>query len=251
MDKLQYVVFTRSPEDISNITQEIKKLGKEIFIYPTINFRKKNLSDVQKAELRDLAKVDWLLFTSQNGVGFLAEILNDLDVDLSVLKLKKIGAVGEKTAQAVRKLGMRVGFVPQDFTSEDLANGLPEVKNKKILLARSTIANPTLKKILELRGAEVIDLPVYKTELVKRKNSEFINFLKNNQVVCLVFTSPSTVKGLLKNLDLNLRFQVFSLPALAIGPTTTNFLSQSGFKKVYTAKVFNSEGVLEKLREII
>jgi len=246
----QYVVITRPLED-EHFSQAVKNLGKRVFVFPTISFRKYELSLDQVNYLRDLSKVDWVLFTSQNGIKYLVEIMNDLKTDPEILQTKKIGVVGDKTAEAVEKFGFSVEFTPTNFTAENLAYELPEVEGKTILLTRAKAANLKLKSILKKRGAKVIDIPVYKTELISEANPEFINLLKQNRIACLILTSPSTVKGFFQSLSPEFKLPVLSIPTLAIGSQTTKFLKQSGFKTVYTADTFTADGIIAKLKQIL
>jgi uroporphyrinogen III methyltransferase/synthase len=222
------------------------------FIYPTIMIEKLRLTATTKKYLFDVASFDWILFTSVNGVKFFLEALRDNKINLSVLDNVHIAAVGERTAEVLKKHHLFVHFIPSQFTTEILAKELKAVKGKKILLPRADIATSLLIKSLEKKGAIVVNMSIYQTKLISQTNRNFENLVKDKKIACITFTSPSTVKGFIKNIEkTNISASIFSLPVLAIGPVTTKSLQQNGFRTIYTADTFTEEGMLTKLQEII
>ncbi len=245
-----YVVITRPLED-DTFAKEIKDMGLQPLLYPTIEITKNTLLKNSKDYLHNLAPYDWLLFTSRHGVRYFLETLAELEIDPQILQKKHIGAVGPKTAEELKKHQLTVQFIPSEFTTEDLANQLPEINGKRILLPRSDIATPILAEQLEKRGATVVTVPIYKTEFVTKPNAVFEQQLSNNTIQCITFTSPSTVEGFLASIDSKRKSKVLSLPVVAIGPVTAKAVQEKGFTTIYTADTYTTEGMLTKLKEII
>ncbi len=248
-EKPRFVVITR-PENVSvSMQKQIEKLGLLTYFYPSISFAKSKLTKKSYTILSAIDSFEWLVFTSQNGVRFFVMALDELGIPLSRLKNKKIAVVGKKTAEAVRKYHLKVDFIPSKFTTAALANELENIEGKKILMARANLATPLLTEILKKKGAIITDIPIYKTSFIENDNPEFENLLKNQQIYCITFTSPSTVKGFLNNIiNSSLRNEVFSLPVLSIGPVTTKALEENGFQKIYTADIFTINGMIAKLK---
>lgn len=248
----KYIVITRPLAESKNLQKQLKRLGFKTLIYPTIEIQKNLLTEEAKKHLAHISSFHWIVFTSQNGVRFFVETLRELDIDPAILQKKYIAVVGPKTAEEVKKHQLPVHFIPSKFTTEHLANELQNIQGKKILLPRANIATPKLTEQLEKRGAHVTNIPIYNTKLTEIHNKEFEKLLETNQILCITFTSSSTVKGFLKNIeDMHMDTVIFSLPVVSIGPVTTKFLKQSGFQNVYMADTFTIEGMFTKLKENI
>src|SRR6266404_1083297 len=251
-EKSRFVIITR-PENASvSMQKQIEALGLLTYFYPSISIAKSKLTKKSHTILSDIDSFDWLVFTSQNGVRFFVTALDELGIPLTRLKNKKIAVVGKKTAEAVRKYHLKVDFIPSKFTTDALANELQNMEGKKILMARANLATPQLSKRLEEKGAIITDIPIYRTSFIENNNPEFESLLKNQQIYCVTFTSPSTVKGFINNIQTShLKNEVFSLPALSIGPVTTKALEKYGFQNIYTADIFTINGMIAKLKENI
>jgi hydroxymethylbilane synthase len=248
----KYVIVTRPEKENKTFIKGLEKIGLHAYSYPTIAISELKISQATKQYLLDLASFDWILFTSVNGVRFFMKALKEAKVDLLVLKQVKIAAVGSKTAEILKKQQLTVHVIPAEFTAGNLANELKNVKDKKILLPRVDIATPLLVPSFEKKGAQVVNIPVYQTKFVFSLDKTFKNLSENKKIICITFTSPSTVRGFIKNIEtMKLNKAVFSIPVLAIGPVTTKSLKKFGFQKIYTANTFTEEGMLAKLKEVI
>lgn len=248
----KYVIVTRPKKENKTFIKSLEKIGMRVYSYPTITVSKLKISQTTKKYLHNLTDFDWILFTSANGVRFFIKALTEEKIDLSILKQIKIGAVGTKTAETLKKQELPVHFIPSEFTTKNLANELKNVKGKKILLPRADIATPILIKSFEKKGAQVVNIPIYQTKFISLLDKTFKNLLENKKILCITFTSPSTVKGFMKNMEeMNLNKTILSIPVLAIGLVTTKSLKNFSFQKIYTADTFTEEGMLEKLNEVI
>jgi len=248
----KYVIITRPEKENKTFVKGLEKMGLHASLYPMIGISKLKISQSTKQYLLDLASFDWILFTSINGIRFFIKALKEAKVDLSVLKKIKIAAIGTKTAEIVKKNHLSVHFIAAEFTTENLASELKNVKGKKILLPRADIATPVLIQNLEKRGAQVVNIPVYQTKFISSLDKTFENLLERKKILCITFTSPSTVTGFMKNIEaMEVSKDIFSIPVLAIGPVTTKSIRKFGFQKIYTADTFTEEGMLEKIKEVI
>ncbi len=250
MNSPRYVVITRSENESNTFADALNKLDLKTFSLPTTR-QIKNLSTNELEKYFSLlSSYDWLIFTSRNGVRFFVEVLNDLSIDLKQFPQLKIATVGEKTAEKAKLSGLKVDFIPPKFTSNNLAQQMPSVKGKKLLMPRSAIGTPDLKMHLEGKGATVTDMPIYTTVTQKNDMAEFWKLCTNKQLLCLTFTSPSTITGFVENVTTKLQ-EVRSLPVCSIGPTTTRTLKEYGFTHIYTADNHTTEGMVRKIQENI
>ena len=112
--------------------------------------------------------VDFVVFTSANGVRFAFEICESGGLDLrDLLSSAHIVAIGPATVQELKKRGLSADFVPQEFSSRGLVRLLASigVKGKKVLLLRSSAGSSSLRMQIEELGASVKDIAVYEPVL--------------------------------------------------------------------------------------
>lgn len=245
MQSKKHIVVTRPLKD-QKFFDELTKLGFAVFHYPTIEIRR---GEGIENFLGQYKSADWVVFTSSNGVSFFLEKLDELGETIEELNRKKVGVVGERTKEEVEKNGVEVSFIPSRFTTENLGKELPIKRGEKVFLPRAGIATPLLAKLLESRGAEVFNIPIYQTEFVRRDSTELEKLLKTNQIALLTFTSPSTVQGFMEGVGEGVRKKALDSEVLSIGPVTTRTLKKYGFKKIHTAEVHTTEGMIEKLKK--
>lgn len=247
----KYIVITRPIEEDHIFNKQVEELGLQTFLYPAIEITKSSLSVPMKKQLQNLAAYDWILFTSRNGVRFFIEALKELTIDTSILRSKEIGAVGPKTKEALENYGFKVHFIPSEFTTENLAKEIKNIRSKKIFLPRSQIASTLLTELLEKKGAIVTNIPMYHTRYTSTKNNEFIKLLDGNKIYMLTFTSPSTIEGFVRSIPEKMQKHVFGLPVLSIGPVTSTAAKKHGFTNIVTAHPYTIDGMLLKLKENI
>src|SRR5882724_3144179 len=245
----KYIVMTRPVLENDAFTKSLKKSGILFLSYPSITTSNNASEKMIEKYFTDKTDYDWLIFTSANGVRFFMDALQKADYEKKDLQKIAIAAVGPQTAKEVEKYNLDVSFIPSKFTTADLAKELPNITGKKLLLPRSNIASTALQKQLLARGATVTNIPIYKTEYASSDLTNFLSLIHNKQILCITFTSPSTVKGFIKNItDSKSQEKIFSVPVVSIGPVTTKALQKVGFKKIYTAEVHTIKGMLAKLK---
>ncbi len=111
-------------------------------------------------------KVDYVIFTSANGVSFALQQAQDTvgaDRLVGALSNTKVVAIGTKTRQSLERAGVSVSRIPETFSSDGLVklfSGMP-VKGSRVAIVRSTHGSERLVSGLKGLGAEVTDMPVY------------------------------------------------------------------------------------------
>jgi uroporphyrinogen-III synthase len=78
---------------------------------------------------------------------------------------------------------------------------------------------------------------------------KFSQLLQQNAIGCIAFTSPSTVRGFLKNVVQSDLSKVLSLPVISIGPVTTSEAKKLGFTQIYTAHLHTTDGMIALLNK--
>ncbi len=72
-------------------------------------------------------RYDWLVFSSKNAVKFFYKYLKGINVD-------NIAVIGSKTAQYCESLGIRVDFMPNDFSQEGFLKSFNQTNQKYFCL---------------------------------------------------------------------------------------------------------------------
>ncbi|HCT13392.1 uroporphyrinogen-III synthase [Corynebacterium nuruki] len=148
-------------------------------------------------------RYQWIVFTSVNAVKAVWEKFADFGLDARALAGVRVAAVGQKTAQAVRDLGITPELLPRDNARN--AAGLVEVfppydedldPVDRVLLPRADIATDTLVAGLIDLGWSVEDVVAYRTVRAAPPSQEIRDMIKSGGFDAVCFTSSSTVKNL-------------------------------------------------------
>ncbi len=240
------ILLTRPLGQTRELADAINDNGGEPLLFPTI--RVEELEAVLSAELTAAISVaDWIVFTSRNGVQSFFTQLDRAGRDSRELHGKQIAAIGRATAGALLERGIRADLVPDHFTSEQLLRSLtPQVRDRTILLPRVQEAPPALAEGLRAGGASVIELPLYRVVTETGHGPEIRSRLERRAVQAVCLTSPSTVRGLLENVegDLSLLDEVH---LVCIGPVTAAYAAEQGLKIAGVAANSGSVELLECL----
>jgi uroporphyrinogen III methyltransferase/synthase len=148
-------------------------------------------------------RYQWIVFTSVNAVHAVWEKLSEFGLDARALAGVSVAAVGEKTAQAVRDLGITPELLPKAKARN--AAGLVEVfppydedldPVDRVLLPRADIATDTLVDGLIELGWSVEDVVAYRTVRAAPPSQDIRDMIKSGGFDAVCFTSSSTVKNL-------------------------------------------------------
>lgn len=205
----------------------LEREGAHAIEFPVIEIRP------LRFKVKEISGYDWLIFTSVNGVRYALQELKDV----RELKGPKICAIGPKTREAIEELGMKVEFIPFKYSNKDMARAFKnrKIKNKRILILRSSLAEETLEKALESLGNIVDSIPVYETRMlpIKKRIPPFD---------CITFTSSSCVRNFPKS-------ALKGKTVATIGPATTKTCRELGIKEDVQAKKYTLEGLVEAIKD--
>lgn len=246
----QRIVVTRARHQASELSQAIEALGGEAWEFPTIEIAPPSERAYLMKAFAELQSFQWLIFTSVNGVdAFFAELRNQ-GRDIRDLVGLELVAIGPATQAALETRGLRVAFVPEEYRAEKIAEGLSGrvVSGQKVLLARAEDARDVLPESLKAMGAEVWDVPVYKTILGGANRAELKRLLREQEIHAVTFTSSSTVRNFVTLLEgeISLLDQV---QLYSIGPITSAAARELGLKIYKEAAQYTIGGLVEVLLE--
>ena len=185
------IVVTRASALSKELRQRLEELGAEVILLPLVRFVEPENTHELDCAIRSLEQFDWLIFTSANAVTFFLGRCRALGYPPTV-KGKEIAAVGSATRLALEKEGLRVSFVPAEFSGAGLAAGLGEaVAGKRVLLPRSDRAGEELPSLLRKAAANVTEVVAYRTAGPETFDRSLIESMLNGQADAVTFFSPS------------------------------------------------------------
>lgn len=239
------ILVTRNRDKQEEITSKIIEFGGQAINIPFINI------EYLDFEMPDLSKYSTLLFNSLNSViGFMRKIK-----DMRVLGHLKIGVVGKKTDEEMKKYRIIPDFYPKEYTVEKLAaesvNFTEEGEN--VLFIVSNISPVNEEKYTELYKRNYDKLVVYNTHKLKIDSGKAEKYAKESDI--LMFLSSSTFESFADSINLSENSEmkeILSGKILAsIGPVTTKTIEKYGLKVGVEAKEYTEKGLLKAILDKI
>jgi uroporphyrinogen III methyltransferase/synthase len=243
------IVVTRAREQASDFAETLAEAGADVIEFPTIEIvPPKSWAELDLA-LDKLSTYDWIVFTSVNGVGYFVKRLFDRGMDVRDLKGLKILAIGPKTADAVRALGVRVDFVPKEYRAESIIEGMKDsVAGKKILIPRAKVAREILPDEMRRLGAEVTIAECYETIRPESRKEEVRAMFDGKRIDAVTFTSSSTVENFVSMWGGGEAVKMLDGVAVAsIGPITSETARRLGLNPAIEPAEFTTAALAEAL----
>jgi uroporphyrinogen III methyltransferase/synthase len=241
------VMITRPLAQAGTLAQRLCELGALPLHLPLIDIAEpQDWSNVDRA-IAEISAVDWLVFTSANGVHALIKRLRKLGRDLRALGHLRLAVIGPATAETLRHYHLEPDLVPAVYRSEALADQLREhVRGKRVLLARADRGRDLLREELS-RIAEVTEIAVYaQIEAVDHSHSSWAR-LRTGDVDFVTLTSSNIARVFAKNLDADMRNQIDAgkIHIVTISPVTSATVREMGLPIASEATVYHQEGLAD------
>jgi len=243
------VVVTRAREQASDLADVLKNMGACVYEFPTITVEPlDDYEEVEKAILT-LGGVDWLIFTSVNGVKHFWNQLGEIGLDTRALGGLSVAAIGPATADELKLRGVTPDFVPPKYVAEEVVAGLLErgIAGKNVLIPRAKVAREVLPEELVKAGAHVRILPVYETRLTQQDPAEIVEALAKGKIQAITFTSSSTVENFFTLLKPDTLRQYPDVKIACIGPVTAKTLARFGFTANIQPEDYTIPGLAQAL----
>ena len=226
------VVVTRPRRQAGPLAAALRGRGATPVLLPTI--RIEPVADAANVDspLRDVERgeFEWLVFTSANAVDACARRIEALGMQPGCLAATSVAAIGSATAKAARAEGFRVRLVPDTSTGEGLGAALVRVATpgSRVLYPRSAVGGDSLPAILRDAGLDVVAVDVYRTLPEEEVDSGALEDVRRGEFDLLTFSSPSSVRNLLRMLGSD-GAVAKRVPAVCAGPVTLEAAKAAGF----------------------
>jgi uroporphyrinogen-III synthase len=247
------VLVGRARHQASTLSAGLKKFGADVIEIPFIEIRKPRSYKPLDAALKQIAKYDWLVLTSVNGVEALFARMKRWKIHRSSLQHLKIAAIGPATAQEIKKLRIKVAVVPQRYVAESVVESLSgKVEGKRVLLARARVARDVIPRELRKMGARVDVVEAYETVVPASSKKRIQVVMKDpkRRPDVIAFTSSSTVRNFVRLLGGRGRpphMDLDGIQFVSIGPVTSATLRELGLPVSVEAKEYTIPGLIKAI----
>ncbi len=247
------VLVTRAADQAGALLEALRAAGAEPWPMPTIQVEAVEDPGPLDRALDALARFDALLFTSANGVRFLAERARQRGVRLT--DAPGAVCVGPATARAALEAGLPVRLTPtQRFDAEGLLEALLQampVAGRRFLLPRAEASREVLPEGLRAAGAEVETLTVYRTVPACLDRPALRAALVRGELDALTFFSPSAARHLVAALDAEALEAARRCVVAAVGPVTAEALRELGLPPDRVPERAEAEAVVAVLADAL
>lgn len=248
------VIVTRAREQASALSSLLSERGAEPVECPAISIQPVEDTSDLDAALSRLSEYRWVVFTSANAPPILARRLAQQGLDARSFGAARVAAMGPATAEALRQeLGIRADYVPTEAIAEALAAEWPdqEMAGARVLLPRALEARSLLVDALAARGAQVDDIPLYRTVPDQEGCRDVAADLAAGTIDAITFTASSTVRNFahLVSGEAPLAPLLAKPVVAAIGPVTAATLAELGVEPDIVAEEHTMPGLVLALED--
>jgi uroporphyrinogen-III synthase len=240
------VLITRARQQAGSLAKLLREQGATVIQIPAIEIRPPKTYRPLDEALRELARYDWLILTSVNGVEALFARSKRLRTRPAELRRLRIAAIGPATRRAIEDRGLRVAVMPREYVAESVVRALrSKVGGKRVLLVRAKVARDVIPRELRRAGAQVDVVEAYETAVPRGSARRLKQSLSRRPPDVITFTSSSTVRNFMALAGDAASLQGVMLAS--IGPVTSGTLREMGLKPGIEAKEYTMAGLVQAI----
>lgn len=237
------LLVTRPTHQAPELHALLRQRGLATIGVPTVEIDRTMVAGRLDDMLDGLDGAAWLILTSANGADAVTDRLGATTGRLPAAV--RVAAVGPATADALRAAGIEVDHVPPTYLTGAIAQGLGDLRGRRVVLARADAATPDLRGALRARGAIVEEVVAYRTVEGPAASRDLLPGALHAHLHGVTFTSSSTVRGLMRLASTVDRFRVRAIPAFCIGPVTARAARSAGFAVAAVAAEHTAIGLAD------
>ncbi|HET7726288.1 MAG TPA: hydroxymethylbilane synthase [Candidatus Limnocylindrales bacterium] len=223
------VIVTRPDEQADELVAAMREAGLVPVTVPAIRIAPIDPNPTLDEALLRAAHGSRVVVTSANGAQAALASLGRMAIDPGTLTW---AAIGTATRRILEAGGVSRVWQPSSPDAGTLAAELPLDAGSSVIRVRGALADGDLAEAWRRRGASVVEIVAYRTELAPASSVPLLDAaLDGPPAAAVVFASGSAVDGLLR-LAGHRRPAVLALPAICIGPRTAAAARAAGFSVV-------------------
>jgi uroporphyrinogen III methyltransferase/synthase len=247
------VLITRPADQTAGMAQLLRDQGAEPVLAAAIRIvAPEDPAQLQRC-VSELARYDWVVWTSRNGVDAVFAELARQRGDARKLQRACVAAIGPATAERLREHGIEPDVIPAEHRGEAVAEAMlarhgGDMRDKRVLLPRAAVARDALPELLRKAGAAVDVVPAYRTLPPDAgERARMRAAIEQGDVEIVTFTSSSTVHNMVEALGADAAAALNRLTLASIGPITTETAERHGLQVAITAADYTTEGLIAAL----
>ena len=231
------IIVTREAREGYKFGSQIERLGGKAISLPMIDL----IDDMMDFNYKELKNYQGIMFNSPNGVKFFFEHIDDIR---NIAHLK-IGAIGSKTFEELKKYKITPDVMPSEYLSENLAFEMTKVTSEgdKIFIMTSDVS------------------PIDEASFSKKYKREFKKYIGYKNIPCnttkenmidtikgathITFFSGSSAENFFKTLGDDSLLD--GIKIISIGPSTTRKIREFSQIPVIECKVYTGDEILKNL----
>ncbi|MCS6797590.1 MAG: uroporphyrinogen-III C-methyltransferase [Myxococcota bacterium] len=248
------VLVTRPEGQTESLVRALRDAGAEPIEWPAIRIAPPQDPAPLERAVANVARYDWIVFTSRNGVErFFAELARQ-GADARRLGHARLAVIGPGTAAALEAQRLRADLVAPKHVGEALAEALVQTGSMcgaRVLVPRAAVARDVLPEALRAAGAEVDVVHAYRSLPPDEAAAARLRaLLSGGALDAVLFTASSTVQHTVQALGPDAASLLAPLRVVSIGPVTTDRALRSGIRVDATADPHTADGLLDALRRL-
>jgi uroporphyrinogen-III synthase len=222
------VVVTRSVHQADGLIAAFAAAGARVETLPLLEVVPPAEPGPLRRAASELARYDWLVFTSANAVSAFLPLASPLGAAPWPPRLQ-VAAVGDATAAALRAYGVEPQLPLAAKAAGLIALLVPRLRpGAKVLLPQAADAGPLLKHGLAATGAEAVTVVAYEKRLPEAAPHRAAELFGNSPLGWVSFTSPRIVRHFVGLFGEAWRHRRSELAAATIGGVTSAELRRHG-----------------------
>jgi hydroxymethylbilane synthase len=225
------VVVTRAAHQVDRLEDELARHGVRAIRVPAIEIRPQ-LDDALLHAVGRLHRYAWVVVTSTNGADSVLRAAERVEAELGA---PSWAAIGVATAASLDREGIVADHVAAMADGRELARRLPIEPGQEVLVVRGDLAGDVVATTLAQRGAVVRDVVGYRTVEAPPSSKDALVAAIDASPSAVLFTSGSTVRGLVGLADGVLGRALRRVPAICLGPRTADEARHAGFRVLAVA----------------
>jgi uroporphyrinogen III methyltransferase / synthase len=238
------IVVTRPAGQCDSLVRTLRELGAEVLRQPAIRIEPPEDWSAVDAELAHVARYDWLVFSSANGVRVFLDRLLATGRDMRALGKAEIAAIGPGTADELARYHLQADIIPDEFRAESLAEALKgDAAGAQFLLIRASRGREVLAEQLSAAGGIVSQVVAYRSTDVTEPDQHISELLSAGKIHWITVTSSAIARSLVNLFGEDLR----KTRLASISPITTATLAELGFPPAAEAKEYTMQGVVQTI----
>jgi uroporphyrinogen-III synthase/uroporphyrinogen III methyltransferase/synthase len=246
------VLVTRAEHQAGKLSAGLRALGAEPVEVPVLEIVPPESYAPLDEALIHLDRYDWLILTSSNSIERICSRANRFAVDPAKAEGLKIAAIGKATAETATHFGFQVAVIPAAYIAESLLESLRgQVEGKRVLLPRAALARDVIPDALRATGAVVDVVEAYRNVLPQTAPEQLCQALASG-LDAVTFTSSSSVAHLVEAVRMaGVTWPLEGLPAISIGPITSQTLRDLGWPPAAEANPSDVPGLIEAVVRVL